>query len=59
MIASGVTNDNEWKQLVQRVATGDNEWQRVTANDNKWQRMTTNENEWYNEWKWMKENKCK
>ena len=56
MIASGVTNDNEWKQLVQRVAAGDNEWQRVTANDNKWQQMTTNDNEWKRVVQWMKMN---
>ena len=61
------TIDNEWQQVVQRMAMSDtsdiewhNEWQRViqrvtrsgTARDNEWQRMTTiTKND--NEWRRM------
>ena len=58
---SGTSSDNEWKRVVQRVTTNDNEWynerqrvvQQVTTNDNGQQRvttsdkrMTTSDNEW-------------
>ena len=37
------TNDNEWRQVVQRVTTSgtmsDNERQRVVTSDNEWQRV--------------------
>ena len=47
------TNDNEWYNEWQRVATSniksDNEWQwvvqKVTTNDSEWQRVTANDNE--------------
>ena len=49
-----ISRDNEWKRVVQRVTTGDNEWykewervvQQETTSDNKWQQMTTIDNEW-------------
>ena len=41
------TCDNEWQQVVQRMATNDkkwhNEWQRVATNDSESQQITTSE----------------
>ena len=68
MTMSGIANEKEWQQVVQRVTTivvqrmttSDNKWQRVTMNDNEWQRMTTsdttNDNERHIERKQMKAN---
>ena len=43
------TNDNEWYNEWQQVATSEIEYQRITLRDNEWQRVTTsvttNENE--------------
>ena len=41
--------DHLWKdrQVIHRVTTIDNEWERLV------ERVTTNENEWYNEWQRM------
>ena len=55
MVHGMTTNDNEWCNKWQRVATsgttGESEWQRVTTNDNQWQRVaasgTTNETAQY------------
>ena len=47
---NGITSDNEWQRVVERVTTCDNEWQRVTTSDNEWysewQQVTTNDNDW-------------
>ena len=49
---SGMSSDNEWQRVVQRVTTNDNEWQQMatsgTTNDKEWkwvvQRVTTSKN---------------
>ena len=32
-------NDREWKQVVQRVTTNDNEWQQMTMINKEWQKL--------------------
>ena len=47
-------SDNEWQQVVQRMATSDttsdnewySKWQQMTANDNEWQKMAISNSEW-------------
>ena len=32
-------NDSEWRRVVQRVTTNDNEWQQTTMSDSEWQKV--------------------
>ena len=50
MTSSGTTNDNEWYNEWQRVATSgaasDSERQQITKSNTKWQRVKANDSEW-------------